>query len=300
MSRPFTAYGYLALAMVLAGSTVVAGKIIAVALPPFTASALRFAIATPVLVLLMRLCAMPWPKPDRRDTLLLLAQAGAGSVGYTVLLLYGLGHTSATDAGIMAGTLPAVATLMAIILFGERPGKRQILLIALSALGAMALNDSGTRAWRFAPSHLAGNGLILLAVICECLFIQLNKRLTRPVPPLALATLMCLTGFLLTLGPGMAQWQHAATPSVTALRAALWAVLYYALGPTVAGFYLWYAGSERVDASRAAPFTALLPIAALACAALWLREAVSPAQGIASAAIVAAIALNGMATRHTR
>ncbi|RVL10557.1 EamA/RhaT family transporter, partial [Sinorhizobium meliloti] len=48
MSKQVQGYVFLSLAMVLVGSTVIASKIIAAGLPPFTATALRFAIAFPL------------------------------------------------------------------------------------------------------------------------------------------------------------------------------------------------------------------------------------------------------------
>ncbi len=52
-----------AAAMATVGSTVVASRLIAAGLPPFTATALRFAVATPVLWLLMRATGMAWRSP---------------------------------------------------------------------------------------------------------------------------------------------------------------------------------------------------------------------------------------------
>ena len=94
-----------ALAMATVGSTVVASRLIASGLPPFTATALRFAVATPVLWLLMHATRAVWPRPDRRDGALLLMQAACGSVGYTVLLILGTRYAPAADAGVVAGTL---------------------------------------------------------------------------------------------------------------------------------------------------------------------------------------------------
>ncbi|HYE51633.1 MAG TPA: EamA family transporter, partial [Azospirillaceae bacterium] len=79
-TRPQQGYLYLTLAMAIVGSTVVASKLIAAGLPPFTATALRFAVAFPLFLALMKLTGAAWPRPDRRDRVLLLVQAGAGSV----------------------------------------------------------------------------------------------------------------------------------------------------------------------------------------------------------------------------
>ena len=112
MGSRLTGYFFCALAMIGVGSTVVASKLIAHGLPPFAATALRFAIAFPLFVLAMKLTGEQWPHVSRREAWLLVLQSGSGSVGYTVLLLSGMRLASATDAGVIAGTLPAVAALV--------------------------------------------------------------------------------------------------------------------------------------------------------------------------------------------
>ena len=72
---------------------------------------------------------------------------------------------------------------------------------------------------------------------------------------------------------------------------ALGAVVFYALVPTVGGFLLWYAGAARVSGAEAALFTAAAPVTAVALAALWLGEAVGPAQIADMAAVVLALLL---------
>ncbi|MGO8388837.1 EamA family transporter, partial [Rhizobium johnstonii] len=64
-------------------------------LPPFSATAFRFAIAFPVLLVLMWATGTRLPRFSRHDRLILIIQAGAGSVGYTTLLISGLSLTSA-------------------------------------------------------------------------------------------------------------------------------------------------------------------------------------------------------------
>ncbi|MGQ3031629.1 MAG: EamA family transporter, partial [Ferrovibrionaceae bacterium] len=139
MTPKMQGYLYLALAMALVGSTVVASKVIAAGLPPFTATALRLALALPCFVLLMRRAGVSLPRPDRRDGLLLLVQATAGSVGYTTLLIAGLTLTSATDGGVIVGTLPVVSAAVAILVLGERPRPSVLAAIALAAGGVLAI-----------------------------------------------------------------------------------------------------------------------------------------------------------------
>jgi hypothetical protein len=144
-------------------------------------------------------------------------------------------------------------------------------VLAISWPGEGAAGDSKS------PAAMVGNLLVLGAVVCEAMFILLNKRLRVPVRPLALSTLMTAFGLLLSLVPALFEraWEH---PVPTA---ALAGVAYYALVPTVLGFVLWFAGSARLRGAEAALFTAVLPVSALVLAASgWWKgskgEAESP------------------------
>ena len=293
--RPFwhlPARACLALAMVTVGSTVVAGRVISASLPPFTATALRFALALPIFLLLMRLRGERLPRPDRRDAVLLALQALAGSVGYAVLLLAGMQRASAADAGIVAGSLPAVAAGVAVLVLRERPGRALLAAVGLASAGVVVLHlgpASGTHS-------LAGNALVFAAVVCEALFILLNKQLRAPVPPLALSTIMCGFGLAFTVLPALAEaaWQQPLDPR------ALAGVAWVALVPTVLGYVLWYAGAERVSAAEASLYTGLLPVSALALAALVLGEAISARQLAGAACVLAAIAVSAAMRRPAR
>ncbi|MGJ7528640.1 DMT family transporter [Variovorax sp. GB1P17] len=278
-----------ALAMVTVGSTVVASKVIAGGLPPFTATALRFAMALPVFLLLLRLARTAWPRPDRRDLVLLLCQAGLGSVGYTVLLIMGVRWAPAASAGVVAGTLPAVAALVAVLALRERPGRYLVGSIVLATAGVLAISwpGAGSVGDSKSPAAMVGNLLVLGAVVCEAMFILLNKRLRVPVRPLALSTLMTVFGLLLSAVPALFEkaWEHPLPND------ALIGVAYYALVPTVLGFVLWFAGSARLKGAEAALFTALLPVSALILAALWLGESISLAQIGGAACVLGAVGL---------
>lgn len=290
ISRQRLGYLYLATAMVLVGSTVTASKIIGADLPPFTATALRFAIALPCFALLMAVSGARLPRLAWRDWLLLTVQAVAGSVGYTTLLIAGLQRTSAVDGGIILGTLPLVTAAIAVMLLGERPGKPALAAIALAAFGVWLM--SGNAAEPDAQGSLAGNALILGAVACEGLFILLNKRLRTPVAPLALSTVMAAFGLAFSAVASLteAPWTLAFTPDAVAAVAA---VVYYALVPTVGGFLLWYAGAARVPGTEAALFTALAPLSAVMLAAGLLGESLSAMQIAGMGCVLGAVVLLG-------
>jgi drug/metabolite transporter (DMT)-like permease len=282
MTRQIQGYLFLALAMVLVGTTVIASKIISSGLSPFIATALRFAIAFPVFVAVMRVTRTSWPKLKRRDWSILVIQAAAGSVGYTTLLIWGLGSTSAADAGVILGTLPVVSGAISILVLRERPHPALFLAIALAAAGVLSIvygPGFGSR------QALAGNLLIFAAVVCEGVFILLNKCLDQEIQPVAQATIMTGIGLAATVIPALFEIPLAGNISM----ASLWSVVYYALIPTVGGFFLWYAGSARVSGAEASVFTACAPISALLLAAAMLGERIGVAQMLGMGCVLGAV-----------
>ena len=278
------------LAMVLVGSTVVVSKVIAQDIEPFAATVLRHALALPVFFALMRWRGQRLPRLGRRDALLLTVQAAAGSVGYSVLLILGLQLASASDAGIVAGTLPAAAALFSALLLGERPGARLVVAIALATAGVMAVaaGPGEDTAHGHGATRLAGIALVLAAVACEAVFILASKRLSQPVPALALSTLMSGGGLLLSALPA---WWMAQSSPTTFSTPALAAVLYYAWVPTVGGFLLWYAGSARTSGVRASLATVWLPVSALLLSVVFLGESIRTWQWLGLACVVGAMLL---------
>lgn len=273
------------LAMVLVGSTVVVSKIIGQDIEPFLATALRHALALPIFLLLMRSTRARLARVSLHDAVLLLVQAAAGSVGYSVLLIQGVHLSSASDASVIAGTLPAMSALFAMVFLGERPGVRMLLSIALATVGVVmvalspdAAAQSGTR--------LQGMALVLGAIACEAVFILANKRLSQPMPALVMSTLMCAGGLLLS---AVAAWWMAPASASTLSTPALLGVGYYAWVPTVGGFLLWYAGSARTSGARAALATVWLPVSALLLSALFLDETIHTWQWLGFVCVVLAI-----------
>jgi len=290
--------------MATVGTSVIASKLIGAQVEPFAATALRHFLALPVLGLLCWLLKPAWPRPNRRDALILLVQAASGSVGYTVLLIAGTSMSSAADAGVVAGTLPAMAALFAILILGERPGLLAILGIALATGGVLLLSAGGFSEHASAlPGRTLGILLVTAAVACEVLFILGQRRLSAPIEPLAMATLMSAGGLLLSLPVAVAVWAmggSAISVQTTGVGAALAAMAWYAWVPTVLGFWLWYAGARRATATQAAASTAWLPLVAVVGAAVVLGETLTALQLTALALVLAGVLIGCIKRRTPR
>ena len=82
----------------------------------------------------------------------------------------------------MAGTLPAVSVLVAVLLLRERSDRQLAAAIILTSAGVVAVTVLGGggafgRCWR----ETLGTAHVLAAVVCEGVFLLPNERLQRPL-----------------------------------------------------------------------------------------------------------------------
>ena len=293
----------MSLAMVLVGSTVVASDIIGKGMSPFQGTALRFGVACVGFGLIWLVRSETLPKLDRSDWFVVVLQSFLGSFVFSILLIVGLYFTAGANAGVVVGTLPVVMALMAFVVFRERLETGSIVAIALAtlAIGLVTVVEASnsTPSIESASGILSkdyrvvlGTGILLLAVLCEAIFLLLNRKLKVNVPAFQLAAMMSAFGFAFGIvGATIEFW--IATPPVPS-TAAIWGAIYYGVVPTLIGFPLWYGGSSRGTALDASLCTAIVPVAAVVLSAIILDETVSTVQTIACAIIVFSIILGAV------
>jgi len=270
MPHRLTAYVNLSLAMILVGSSVVAGKIMVAELPIFLASALRFILALTILLPILAHREGGLPHISRRSWLMIGLQSLCGSFLFTVFLLYGLTMTGPASAGIITSTTPACMGLIAWLFLRDRPTRRAALGIGLSVLGVLVINMMQESGSVSGDNPVFGNLLILGAVFFESLFLLIRKTVPEPLSPLAVSTLISLFGLAWFLPMGMIE---AWSTDFTAITLTGWlTVIYYGAFVTVLAYLFWFAGITKVPASTAGIFTAIMPVSALALSALILNE----------------------------
>ena len=221
-----------------------------------------------------------------RNRLDLVGQSLFGVVLFTFLMLGGVRLTGATDAGLIAATMPLAILLVAWPLLGERPRGRAALAGLLGTGGVALLTLAGDGA---ATARWLGNLLVVGAVLSEALYAVLAKRLADRVPPAAMALAMNAIGLalfapLLLLQPWTTLF--ATVPPWAWAVGALYGVLTSALA-----LILWYRGSRAVPGATAGLFTALLPVGAVLSAAVLLNETLSTRHAAGGAIILGALLL---------
>jgi drug/metabolite transporter (DMT)-like permease len=281
---PWMAYGCLALSMALVGSYVALSKPLVAALPVFLLAWLRFGIGAVAMAGWLRKPASE-PPLGRRTKALLFLESLLGNVLFSVCMLFGIALTTATAAGVVMSSIPAVVAVLSALFLRERLAPRNLLAIALAALGigwfslhkgsgASAAQDSALL-WGWAASTW-GNLLVFAAVVCEASYVVIGKKLTQGIGAKRISAVINLWGLVLATPTGL--WA-ASRFDWSGVAPGLWLLLlFYGLAASVWTVWLWMTGLRKVPANQAGVFTVMLPVSAAAVGVLVMGESLTGPQ----------------------
>jgi drug/metabolite transporter (DMT)-like permease len=219
---------------------------------------------------------MPLSASERRWLFLM---SFFGNFLFSVCMLTGIGMTTATAAGVILATLPAVVALLSRLFLRERLAPRTLLAIALAVGGIVLLQFAKANDAAGARQALLGNLLMFGAVVCEASYVILGKRLAATRTPLRVSALINLWGLALTAPLGLWQLMRA---DLGAMTGGLWTLLvFYSLAAGLFSVWMWVSGLRHVPANQAGVFTVALPIAATAVGVLLLGETFTALHAVA-------------------
>ena len=266
-SRP--AYLALALAPLLWAGNLVVGKALADALPPFTLSAVRWAIGA--LVLLPFVLSKPQDlKPPKHLWPGLVVLGITGVTLYSALLYAALPHTATLNAALLQAAIPLVTLLLAAAFLRERPRRLQWLGVAVAFAGVAWIVAGGQLEALLALRLNRGDALMLVNVVLWAVYTIIAQRTLRRMTAVAGTFVTVVIGLIPLLPIAAIEMQGRAWPEPT--LALLGALAYLGVFPSIVAYLLWNYGSVAVGAGRAALFTNLLPLYTAALAAVALGE----------------------------
>lgn len=114
-------YGMLSMGMILAGSSVVVGKILS-QYPMMSVIAISLVVAVIFVIPIAYFLEGPikFRSISQRDWLFIFLQSMSGIVLFRVFMMLGLRYTSAINAGIMLSTTPAILAISSLIILKEK------------------------------------------------------------------------------------------------------------------------------------------------------------------------------------
>ncbi len=267
----------LALCMLFWAGSVVSGRAAAALIPPALFTALRWGGA---LVLILPFAARhlrrDWPALRGRWWLVLLLGL-LGVVTYNSLVYRGLHDTTAVNALLLQSALPLLILVVAFVLFGQRPGRVEVLAILVSVAGVVVIAAEGSletlRHLRFNPGDVLVFGAVASFAVYSAVL-----RLKPVTHPLSLLAASIAAGVVILIPLAIAEYSSGARLVVTPLSVG--SLVYAAVFPAFLSYVFFNRGVELVGAARAGQFMHLMPAFGIVLAVVFLGERLHPYHGV--------------------
>lgn len=255
-------------------------------IPPLPFTAIRFAISSLLLWLVLRVVEAPAKLPP--GALRQLVFLGlVGNTLYQLAFMLGLARTTASNSALILSTVPTVVAVFAGMLGLERITVRMRWGIALGMLGVVLV--IATRGVGFERGTFTGDLLSVLAVLCWAGYTVGLRRVPQGVSPLRVTTITTIAGTpgLVLVGlPGVLRLDWEAVSPTAWL-----AVAYASILSLVVAYLLWNRSVKAIGAARTAIYMCLTPVVAVLGAWLLLGERPHPLQGIGAGFIITGVLL---------
>ncbi len=286
-------YLKLVLTMFFWGGTFIAGRIAAQEIGPLTAAAGRFAFASFVLMVILRVRTGGWPRLTRREALLILGIALTGVVGYNIAFFLGLRQVTASRASLIIALNPIFITLASAVLFRERLPIAGLAGVLLSLAGAGLVITRGS--WQDLELGFGSGELyISLCVVLWVSYTLIGRVALRTLTPLVSTTYASLLGCVGLLLPAFLFERSTWTPPSPSLVMAL---AYLGLFGTVLGFIWYYEALRELGPAQAGIFINLVPVFAVLLGVLALGEVITLQAVLGGVLVVLGVTLTN-AVRH--
>lgn len=252
----------------LFGGTWVAGRWAVDELPVFTVAALRFGIASVILLAWVGLRRRRLSAMRRADLPLVMGMGVTAVAGYNWFFLTGLTLAPASDGAILVpGTIPMLTTLLAVVLLSERIGRRAVIGIGVAMLGLVVVigpaRDAG-------GARLTGDLLFLASAGVWSAYNVMVRVASGRFDATSATLYAVISGTLLLVPLALLE---GSGPQLAAASPTAWLSIAYlaALGSALAFVFL-QVGVARIGAARASAFTLLVPLFGVALSVQFLGE----------------------------
>jgi drug/metabolite transporter (DMT)-like permease len=251
---------------VMWGLSIPMTKLGLVTLPPLTLTALRFAIAVPLLLFfVLGRRRLPWRSLPRVAALGILG-IGIGQVAQTL----GVAGTTASVGTIISATIPVFVVVFAALRLKQPvSGRQQLGLLAAFVGIALVALDSGDGTAGLLQSSATGAAWLLLSALTIAFYFVWSVELAERYGTAVVVAWSTLFGFIALLP--WAGWEMSRVPlHITA--EGIGAAIYLGLVVTVAGLFLWLHLLRTVAARIAASVQYLQPVVGVAASAVLFGE----------------------------
>jgi drug/metabolite transporter (DMT)-like permease len=280
-------YILLTLAALFWAGNVVLGRGVSGAIPPVTLNVLRWAIAFALLLPIASTQLAGKGQVVRKHFPKLVLLAVPSIAIYNTFIYIGTRTTTATNAGLIVGTMPITILVLGFLAREERLTTRSIAGVAISLAGVVFVIARDTSALVHALSLSSGELFIIGAVVSWAVYSILLRRFSIPLGGSALLVLLSAIGLALCIP--FCAWELLHGERILWSPGTAAAIIYVGIFPSVIATLFWNAAVAQVGVGTSGVFTNLIPIFSLILAVILLKESINAFQLVGMGLIFTAI-----------
>ncbi len=255
-------------------------------LSPYTVNAIRFSIAS-VLLLFIVLRRRPMRPLQRSDIWrVVIAGISTGGIGQIFMML-GLSLTSASQVALLTATMPIFVALISHLAGAEHLSRHGWMGIGICFTGIVLVVGAPTGANRL--QTILGGALILASALGWAIAMVISTPVLRRASASLVTAITVVTGTLILILaaiPAMMREEWAVVTPIT------WAGLFFSGALSlVIGTIIWNRGVRIIGPSRTAIYANLTPVVAAVAGWLFLAERFTPAQFVGAAIVLSGLYL---------
>jgi len=255
------------------GGTFIAGRIVAQNVGPYSASFLRFAVASVCLVLFTWKMEGNFPALKKKQIIPVILLGMTGIFSYNIFFFKGLKIIGAGRAALIIANNPVFITLLASYFFKERLNIFKLAGVAISVTGAIVVISRGNPLEILSGSLGCGELYIFCCVLSWVAFSLIGKSVMSDLSPAVAITYSSIAGTAFLFIPA---WFEGIAFKMLTYSISDWlCIVYLGFFGTVLGFVWYYEGIKKIGPSRASLFINFVPVSAVFLAFFILKEPVT-------------------------
>lgn len=276
------------------GGAFVAGKAVSQNVGPFSIAFQRFAIASVLLILLTWQIEGKLPALKKFQIIPVILLGMTGIFTYNVLFFKGLKIIEASRASIIVATCPIFITIFSAIFLKEKINLIKALGIIISICGAIVVISKGNINGIFETGLSRGELYIFCCVLTWVAYSLIGKAVMRHLSPLASVSYSAIVGAVALFVPACFEGLFQDIRNQSMLD---WSCIsYLGIFATVIGFVWYYQGVQRLGPTKTGLFINFVPVFAILCAFIILREPITISLVVGTALVISGVYLTNRTT----
>jgi len=279
------------------GGTFVAGRIVSQNVGPFSIAFQRFAIASIFLILLTLKIEGKLPALKKFQILPVILLGMTGIFTYNVMFFKGLKIIEASRASLIIATCPVFITIFSAIFLKEKINLIKGLGIIISVSGAIIVISKGNIEQMFRTGLGRGELYIFCCVLSWVAYSLIGKTVMKTLSPLASVSYSVIVGAVALFIPAcfegvLRNFSHQSLRDYACIS-------YLGVFGTVIGFVWYYQGVQRLGPTKAGLFINFVPIFAILCAFIILREPITISLVVGTVLVISGVYLTNKPYNNT-